>query len=85
MNRTTPAIPLAEPTVRTVLRSDELTCPSCIQKIEHRLGRVPGVAHSRVHFATGRIEVDHDPKVVTPAELAAAISKLGYRATPSPF
>lgn len=85
MNRTTPAIDRAEPTIRTVLRSDELTCPSCIEKIERRLGRVPGVARSRVHFATGRIEVDHDPTTVTPDELAAAVSELGYRATPSPF
>lgn len=79
MNRTVP------PTVRTVLRSDELTCPSCIAKIEHRLGRVPGVAHSRVHFATGRIEVDYDPNTVTRDELAAAVSELGYQATPSPL
>lgn len=73
------------PTAHTILRSDELTCPSCITKIERRLGRVPGVAHTRVHFATGRIEVDHDPTAVTPDALAAAVSELGYRATSSPF
>jgi copper chaperone len=81
MDRTcTPA-----PTVRTVLRSDELTCPSCVEKIERRLGRLPGVAHTRVHFATGRIEVDHDATTVTPDALAAAVFELGYRATPSLF
>lgn len=79
MNTTSPA------TISTVLRSDDLTCPSCIAKIERRLGRMPGVEHARVHFATGRIEVAHDPTFVTPSALAAAVAELGYRATPSPF
>lgn len=70
--------------VRTILRSEDLTCPSCIRKIERVLSRTPGVQRGRVRFATGRIEVHHDPAVVTPEALAEVIGSLGYRATPSP-
>jgi len=69
----------------TILRSDELTCPSCVRKIEHGLGRTPGVKHAAVHFATGRIEVVHDPSQVNAQRLADAVAALGYRATPAPF
>ena len=55
---------------RTILRSDELTCPSCIRKIERALDRHDGVSESKVHFSTGRIEVRHDPERVSPEGLA---------------
>lgn len=69
---------------RTILRSDELTCPTCVRKIEHQLGRTPGVTHGKVHFATGRIEIVHDRTVVGAQDLADLIGRLGYHATPSP-
>ena len=50
-------------TVRTVLRSADFNCPSCVGKIEKRLGRTPGRARRHAaHFSTGRIEVEHDPR-----------------------
>ena len=68
---------------RTILRSDELTCPSCIRKIERALDRRDGVSESKVHFSAGRIEVRHDPERVSPDDLARAIREVGYAATPS--
>lgn len=70
---------------RTILRSQDLTCPSCIRTIERVLARVPGVTRSRVHFATGRIEVEHDADAVTPEALVETVRGIGYRATPSPI
>ena len=70
---------------RTVLRSDDLTCPSCIRKIETALDRREGVSRSKVHFSTGRIEVHHDPALVNADELADVVRGVGYEATPSPF
>ena len=52
-----------QPTHRTLLRSDEFTCPSCVAKIEKRLTRTPGVVAAKVHFTTGRIEIEHDPRL----------------------
>jgi copper chaperone CopZ len=41
--------------MNTVLRSDELSCPTCVNNIESSLNRVEGVSRTKVHFSTGRI------------------------------
>ncbi|WNK20980.1 heavy-metal-associated domain-containing protein [Halomonas piscis] len=71
--------------MKTLLRSDDLNCPSCIPKIEKALGRLGGVTHARVHFATGRIEVEHDPERVKAERLASAVRDVGYEARVSAF
>lgn len=72
-------------TTHTTLRAQGFSCPSCVGKIEKQMGRMPGVARVRVHFASSRIEVDHDPAVVSADELAAAVGKAGYPASISAF
>ncbi len=71
--------------MKTVLRSQELTCPSCIAKIEKALTSLPGVEEAKVHFNTGRIEVRHDPQLVRGEELEKAIRSIGYEARISAF
>ncbi len=70
---------------RTILRAEGFSCPSCVTKIEKRVGRLPGVAAVKVHFASARIEVDHDPAVASVDELVAAVAKAGYTARPAAF
>ena len=70
---------------KTILRSQELTCPSCVAKIEKALKSVDGVAEAKVFFNTGRIEVQHDPAQADPEELVSAIRSVGYEARVSPF
>ena len=76
--------PTSNPT-RTVLRAEGFSCPSCVSKIEKHVGRVDGVSDVTVHFASARIEVDHDPSVVSVDQLVAAVAKAGYTAQPSAF
>ncbi|MDT8306190.1 MAG: heavy-metal-associated domain-containing protein [Anaerolineae bacterium] len=71
--------------MKTLLRSRELSCPSCVAKIETALRNVPGVEDAAVHFNTGRIEVEHDPAAATVPQLVDAIRKAGYEAQPSAF
>ena len=71
--------------MKTVLRSQELSCPSCVAKIEHALKAAPGVANASVHFNTGRIEVDHDAQRVKPEELVKIVRSVGYDAKVSAF
>jgi copper chaperone CopZ len=85
MSTTTAASAIRPQTTRTVLRSDEFTCPSCVGKIEKRLRRLPGVARATVHFSTGRVEVEHDTSLVSVADLVAAIAGVGYGVRPSAF
>ncbi|MDO5627085.1 MAG: heavy-metal-associated domain-containing protein [Mobilicoccus sp.] len=69
----------------TVLRAQGFSCPSCVAKIERQVGRVAGVAQVTVHFASARIEIEHDAERVSVADLVAAVAKAGYQAAPSPF
>ena len=69
----------------TLLRAEGFSCPSCVKKIEKRVGRLDGVETVKVHFATARIEVDHDESQVSVDDLVDAVAKAGYTATPSAF
>lgn len=68
----------------TTLRS-ELTCPSCIVKIKKQLLQVEGVRKAKVHFSTGRIEVEHDADRASTEALITAVRRAGYEARVSPY
>ncbi len=71
---------------RTVLRAEGFSCPpSCVAKIEKQVGRLDGVSAVKVHFASARIEVDHDPALASVEDLVAAVAKAGYVARPATF
>ncbi len=72
-------------TTHTILRAEGFSCPSCVAKIEKQVGRLDGVATVKVHFASARIEIDHDPALVSVDELVAAVAKAGYIARPAAF
>ena len=69
----------------TILRAEGFSCPSCVAKIEKQVGRLAGVESVKVHFATARIEVVHDPSLASTDELVAAVARAGYTARPSAF
>jgi len=76
---------LKDQTVTTLLRSRDLSCPSCVAKIEKALGALPGVTRAQVHFNTGRIEVEHEPAKPGTEELIATVARVGYTADVSAF
>lgn len=67
--------------MKTTLRSRDLSCPSCVAKIEHALEGLDGVEAARVHFTTGRIEIWHDPERSTVNQLLATVRATGYGAS----
>lgn len=71
--------------MKTILRSKDLSCPSCIATIEKDLKNREGVEDATVHFATGRIEVVHDKEAVSGKDLADAVTSLGYKTSVSAF
>ncbi|MGO1399346.1 MAG: heavy-metal-associated domain-containing protein [Brevibacterium yomogidense] len=75
----------ASTTTHTLLRAEGFSCPSCVHKIEKQVGRIKGVENVKVHFATARIEVDHDESQVSVDDLVTAVDKAGYKAAPSFF
>ena len=84
---TNTATPTSTPTatVHTMLRADGFSCPSCVAKIEKQIGRLAGVSAVTVFFATARIEIDHDPAVVSTDALIAAVGKASYTARLAAF
>jgi copper chaperone CopZ len=70
--------------MKTILRSQELSCPSCVAKIEKALKAMDGVENAVVHFNTGRIEVQHDAALKAD-ELVQTVRGVGYEAKVSPF
>lgn len=70
---------------RTTLRASDLSCPSCVPKIERALTHTPGVRSATVHFTTGRIVVEHDPAVAPVNVLIDVIGRLGYVAKATGF
>lgn len=79
------AITTATTTTHTMLRAEGFSCPSCVQKVEKQVGRLEGVEKVKVHFASARIEVDHDESKASVDDIVAAVAKAGYKATPSAF
>ena len=75
----------AQTMTHTMLRAEGFSCPSCVTKIEKQVGRLDGVDSVKVHFATARIEVDHDAARTSVEDIVAAVKKAGYTAKPSAF
>lgn len=71
--------------MKTTLRSDELSCPTCVDNIESSLKQTEGVSEATVHFNTGRIEVEHDPETVSEDDLLKIVGQSGYEARISQF
>lgn len=72
-------------TRKTTLRARDLSCPSCVAKIEKALDSLDGVSEAKVHFETGRIVVVHDAAKATQDALVAAVANAGYTAKVSAF
>lgn len=57
---------------------EPLTCPSCIKKIEGKVGKMDGVEEVKVLFNSSKVKVNYDEEQVAPEELKSVIEKLGY-------
>lgn len=76
---------VAAETTHTLLRAEGFSCPSCVTKIEKQVGRLEGVENVKVHFASGRVEIDHDDTKTSVDDLIAAVGKAGYSSKASAF
>lgn len=63
--------------MKTNLRTEDLTCPSCIKKIESGIGKKDGVTKVDVKFNLNKVTVEHDDSI-TGNELKRTIERLGY-------
>jgi Cd2+/Zn2+-exporting ATPase len=59
-----------------------MDCPSCVQSIQARLERVPGVTQPEVLFARGRVRFHYDATLTDPSRVAASLAEVGHLARP---
>src|SRR3954447_8066257 len=65
-----------------VLDVSGMDCASCVAHVTKAATSLAGVRKADVNLARGRAVVQFDPSAVGPAEIASAISRVGYPATP---
>ncbi len=71
----------SEPKLQKVeLQVEGMTCESCVQAIEHSVGKLEGVASCEVDLAGERATVVFREGEAQPEQFVAAIEKLGYEA-----
>ena len=79
----TPVIPPQAAAARdqtTEILIDDMTCASCVGRVERAIAQVPGVQQVSVNLATERAQVRHATGAVTFADLQAAAAQAGYHA-----
>ncbi len=69
----------AAPTLDLSLQVANMWCPACGWIIEEVLRRKRGVLDPAVAFLADTVRLKYLPHVVSPAEIASAVTKLGYR------
>ncbi|GKQ42793.1 heavy metal-binding protein [Companilactobacillus sp. RD055328] len=64
--------------MKIVMQLDELSCPSCLQKIEAGVGQIKGVNTAKVLFNASKVKVDFDETKVDQNKLVDTVTNLGY-------
>ncbi|CAL8272128.1 unnamed protein product [Boreogadus saida] len=64
------------------LEVEGMTCGSCVQSIEQRVGALPGVVHIKVSLELRSAAVLFDPSLQSPASLCAAVEDMGFESSP---
>ncbi len=65
---------------QATIQLEQLTCPSCVRKIENATKLVEGVEASTVEvlFNTGRVRFDFDEDKVSVSDVEKTIEALGF-------
>ena len=65
---------------RTSLKIGGMTCAACSARVENRLRALSGVTTATVNLAIEKAVVEHDPTIITTADLIREVEALGYDA-----
>ncbi|WP_179393787.1 heavy-metal-associated domain-containing protein [Lacticaseibacillus absianus] len=63
---------------KIIMQLDELTCPSCLTKIEGAVKNTPGVGTVKVLFNAGKVKAEFDDRQVSADTLSEVVTQLGY-------
>lgn len=60
------------------IQLEELTCPSCINKIEAAVSKMDGVSEVKVLFNSSKVKATFDEEVTNEEQIKKTITNLGY-------
>lgn len=65
---------------KIIMQLDELTCPSCLTKIETAVKNTPGVNGDsvKVLFNSGKVKAEFDDGQTSAENLSSLVAGLGY-------
>ncbi|MCW3778372.1 heavy-metal-associated domain-containing protein [Levilactobacillus namurensis] len=63
---------------KVTMKLGDLTCPSCMTKIEGALGKHDGVKNVKVLFNASKIKAEFDDSETNADDLANLVTDLGY-------
>ncbi len=63
---------------KVTMKLDDLTCPSCMTKIEGALSKKNGVENVKVLFNASKVKAEFDDATVSAEDLATVVTDLGY-------
>jgi copper chaperone len=65
--------------IRLTLHIEGMSCGHCLNAVNHALTELPGVKIDSIRI--GRAELEYDERATSAAQIEAAVSDAGYRAT----
>lgn len=60
------------------IQLEELTCPSCINKIEAAVGKMEGVSEVKVMFNSSKVKATFNEEITNEEQIKKIITNLGY-------
>ncbi|WP_283679649.1 cation transporter [Lentilactobacillus sp. Marseille-Q4993] len=63
---------------KAIMQLDELSCPSCLQKIQGALEQQPGVENVKVMFNAAKVKTEFNNDQVQSDQLSKVVTDLGY-------
>ncbi|AYF99760.1 heavy-metal-associated domain-containing protein [Lactococcus allomyrinae] len=63
---------------KMIMKLDELSCPSCMTKIEGTIAQTAGVKTVKVLFNASKVKTEFDENIVSRSELVSKVERLGY-------
>lgn len=64
---------------KVILKLNDLSCPSCMSKIQKAVNQQPGVKDAVVMFNAGKVKAEVDEKLIAPEKLGSIVNQLGYQ------
>ncbi|UTH74825.1 heavy-metal-associated domain-containing protein [Chromobacterium sp. IIBBL 290-4] len=61
-----------------ILNIDGMTCGGCVKSVSGVLTGMAGVSEAQVSLEGKQADIQYDPAIVSPEELAAAVADAGF-------